>query len=450
MLNSDNSKRLKGFDNIFLKYEFPDSLMHVVILMVFQDTFCFADFEKLISDYFIHFGNFSRKIIEKGSAAYWQDDPNFVIENHFHYTSLSQPADKEELQRYISSVMSTPLESDRPRWKFHFIDNYQNQKAIVASIHHAYADGVALKRILLSLIGKLEKQRPHKRLPGKNLPLRKRLIQKAFGTVGSITRNGKNLAGVPFYLKKGLGIANSLIDMLTLPEDHQGCLKGEFGIEKCCVWGPTIKLSGAKEMTKLLNCTINHIALACISGALRRYSLEKGEDMDSNKIRSIEAVDIRKKEDGRIKNRIGFFMIDLPTDLKNPLERIYKIKELISKPQDSSQLMLMGAAFGLGTLFPESVRLQTRAFQAKKISVLITNMTGFEKQISVAQTPMHEFAFWIPISFCSLAFSFTSYNNMLNLAINSDRNIVNDPQVIINYFVDELHTLQEICSHLSK
>jgi len=304
------------------------------------------------------------------------------------------------------------------------------------------------------LWGKLEKQKPHKQLPGRNLPLNKLLIQKAFSTIGNLTHNSKNLAAVSFsifqYLKKGLGMANAFLEMLTLLEDHQGRLKGELGVEKCCVWSPTIKLSEAKEMTKLLNCTINHIALSCITGALRKYSLEKGENVEDKEIRSVEAVDIRKKQDGRIKNRIGFFMIDLPTNLENPLERIYKIKNLISKPQDSSQLTLMGAAFGIASMFPESVRRQTRNFQAKKITALITNMSGFEKQISVAKTPMQEFAFWVPISFCSLAFSFTSYNNMLNLAINSDYQIINDPHTIISYFLEELKTLQDVCRHLKK
>ena len=99
-------------------------------------------------------------------------------------------------------------------------------------------------------------------------------------------------------------------------------------------------------------------------------------------------------------------------------------------------------------MFPKSIRRQTQAFQSKKVSVLITNMTGFEKQISVAEIPMQEFAFWVPISFCSLAFSFTSYNNMLNLAINSDRKIINDPHTIISYFLQEMKTLQGICANL--
>lgn len=450
----DKGKQLKGFDRIFLKYDFPDSLMQVVILMVFKDNFCFRDFENLIGDYFVHFGNFSRRIVDAVGTAYWEEDPEFNLDNHFEYARLPEPALKPELEEYIGNVMATPLDVKRPRWKFHFIENYNQQKAIVACIHHAYADGVALRRILLSLIGKLEKHKAHKQLPGKNLPLSKALVQKAFSTVGNLTRGGKSVADIPFYsfkyLKKGLGLANSMLDMLTLPEDHHGRLKGKLGIEKCCVWSPTMKLSEAKEMTRLLNCTINHIALSCIAGALRKYSLEKGENVQEKTIRCIEAVDIRKKQDGRIKNRIGFFAIDLPTDLANPLERIYKIKNLISKPQDSAQLMLMGAAFAVSSMFPKNIRRQTQAFQSKKVSVLITNMTGFEKQISVAEIPMQEFAFWVPISFCSLAFSFTSYNNMLNLAINSDRKIINDPHTIISYFLQEMKTLQEICANLEK
>ena len=38
-----------------------------------------------------------------------------------------------------------------PLWQFHLVDNYAGGSALIARIHHCYADGIALVRVLLSM-----------------------------------------------------------------------------------------------------------------------------------------------------------------------------------------------------------------------------------------------------------------------------------------------------------
>ena len=58
---------------------------------------------------------------------------------------------KRELQTLVSRLASTPLDPARPLWQFHLVDNYDGGSALVARIHHCYADGIALVQVMLSM-----------------------------------------------------------------------------------------------------------------------------------------------------------------------------------------------------------------------------------------------------------------------------------------------------------
>ena len=36
-------------------------------------------------------------------------------------------------------------------WQFHLVENYDGGSALIARIHHSYADGIALVRVMLSM-----------------------------------------------------------------------------------------------------------------------------------------------------------------------------------------------------------------------------------------------------------------------------------------------------------
>src|SRR5690606_15270504 len=83
--------------------------------------------------------------------AYWEDDADFSLDWHVRHTALPGQAGKADLQRLVSLLASTPLDHARPLWQFHLVERYQGGSALVARIHHCYADGIALIQVLLSL-----------------------------------------------------------------------------------------------------------------------------------------------------------------------------------------------------------------------------------------------------------------------------------------------------------
>ena len=51
----------------------------------------------------------------------------------------------------MSQLATTPLDPARPMWQFHLVDNYDGGCAVIVRIHHCYADGIALVRVMLSM-----------------------------------------------------------------------------------------------------------------------------------------------------------------------------------------------------------------------------------------------------------------------------------------------------------
>src|SRR5690606_11095488 len=108
---------------------------------------------------------FRRKAVDTQPGAYWQGDPHFDVECHVQGTALPGRAGKKELQSLVSRLASTPLDYGRPLWQFHLVERYDGGSALIARIHHGYADVMALVQVLLSLTDTTPEARPGSAVP---------------------------------------------------------------------------------------------------------------------------------------------------------------------------------------------------------------------------------------------------------------------------------------------
>ncbi len=98
------------------------------------------------------FPSFSQRVVQSRTTVWWEDVPDFDIDDHLHHVTLDAPGDRAALERFASSLLSEPLRSDRPLWDMYFVDGYgETGCAVVSRIHHCVADGIALMRVMLSM-----------------------------------------------------------------------------------------------------------------------------------------------------------------------------------------------------------------------------------------------------------------------------------------------------------
>ena len=147
-------ERMSGVDVSWLRMERPANPMAITSVMTFRKRLDLERVRRTLRDQFLAFGRFKQRPVEEAGLHYWEADPKFDLERHLHRVALPGAGGKRELQELVSDLASTPLDPGHPMWQFYVIERYRRSgSALVARIHHCYADGVALMRVLLALTG---------------------------------------------------------------------------------------------------------------------------------------------------------------------------------------------------------------------------------------------------------------------------------------------------------
>ncbi|HEX6019938.1 MAG TPA: wax ester/triacylglycerol synthase domain-containing protein, partial [Burkholderiaceae bacterium] len=138
-------------DTAWLRMETPINPMMICGVMVFAGRLDAERFKRMLAERFLAYRRFAQRAVVTSTGAYWENDPDFDLDWHVRVAALPGAAGKVELERFVSELASTPLDHSKPAWQFHVVENYRGGSALVARLHHCYADGLALVQVLLSL-----------------------------------------------------------------------------------------------------------------------------------------------------------------------------------------------------------------------------------------------------------------------------------------------------------
>lgn len=100
------------------------------------------------------FARFSQVIVSHFSGVMWIDDRTFSIDEHVREIPV-EIANDEDLQSYVSSLISKELPSSRPLWQLHYKNRSSsrpNDSVLIFVYHPVLSDGISLLRILLKNI----------------------------------------------------------------------------------------------------------------------------------------------------------------------------------------------------------------------------------------------------------------------------------------------------------
>jgi WS/DGAT/MGAT family acyltransferase len=452
-----DGKPMTNVDAAWLHMESPTNLMLISGVMSFYEKLDFNELKELIEDRFLPYERFRQKVVASpvpGIGPRWVDDPHFNLRSHLQRVALPDPGGKEELQEMVSTIMSTPLDFSKPLWQFQYIENYRGGSAVVARIHHCIADGIALVRVLLSLTDDSPKGSPKTRRTRRSrkplgggfwLP---EVVNEAVYSVGRITARmvDKTLETLADPARaaqmvtegaKGTGI---LARLATMSADPETIFKGELTTAKRCAWSEVMPLADVKAYSKSKGATINDVLLAAVTGAIRRYMLGRGANVDGLNIRAVVPVNLRPdSEIIKLGNRFGLVFLALPVGEGDRDERLFELKRRMDAIKKSSEPMVIYAllnAVGLTGPKIESVALQ---LFGSKATAVMTNVPGPREQIYLAGKAMRSMMFWVPQSArLGLGVSIISYAGEVRLGVATDSGLVPRPQEIIDAFQEEV------------
>jgi diacylglycerol O-acyltransferase len=436
----------------------PTNLMLIVGVVVFETRVDFRRFRKTIADRFLAFPRFRCRARDDAMAPEWEMDPEFDLDHHVIRASLPAPAGQTELEELVSRLAGTDLDRGRPMWQFHFVDNFQGRSAAILRVHHCYADGIAMIRVLLTLTdvdarSNRERRPPRAKAvrgtPDPPSPLVQlgvpgaTLLQEAWaaGTewLGRAAELGRDPELAGEIAKHALGVATELARVALLPDDPATRLKGPLGARKIAAWAEPLPLAEVKCVARALGCSVNDLLMSTAAGALGAYLRERGDFTDGLAIRAAVPVNLRKPgEPATLGNCFGLVFLELPIGIRDPLSRLEVVQASMSALKRSYQPMLtLGLMAALGRL-PGTVESAAIDLLSAKASAVATNVPGPREPLYLAGGRIARLIFWVPQSGdIGLGISILSYAGQVQFGLIADALRMPDPAEVVARFRTE-------------
>lgn len=441
-------------DTAWLRMERPTNLMMITGVLMFAEKVTLASLKKIIAQRFLSYPRFNQRAVDTAAGASWERDDDFDLDWHVRLTALPGKGGKKELERLTSQLASTPLDHSKPLWQFHLVDRYDGGSALIARIHHCYADGIALVQVLLSLTDVSRKAGRGKDLQQAWLKEDGHLVSKRVGAMDRYIKLGgqmleKSMAmyrdpSLPMVLaREGGEIARELATALSLSDDPQTVLKGKLGVSKRVAWAEPLALDEVKAVSRACDCTVNDVLLAAAAGALRSYLIDRGEDLDGVTLRATVPVNLRPLEHARkLGNHFGLVFLELPVGEANPMCRVQRVAAHMRELKNARQAMVTyGLLAAVGMTTPKVQKFALELF-SRKASLVATNVPGPQMPLYMAGSEIREMMFWVPQNgSIGLGISILSYNGRVHFGLIGDARLVPDPDAVIHRFGPEFEKL---------
>jgi WS/DGAT/MGAT family acyltransferase len=212
------------------------------------------------------------------------------------------------------------------------------------------------------------------------------------------------------------------------------------------VWSPPIALEEVKKVGRVTASTINDVMLACVAGALRRYLLHRGANVEGLSIRAAVPVNLRPLDAPlALGNRFSLIFLSLPIGIEHPLERLIALKENMDEIKGSAEAFVAWGILNAIGGSPEPIQRTVVNIFGSKATGVMTNVPGPRQTIFFAGKPISDIMFWVPQSgYLGLGVSILSYAGNVRLGVCTDAGLVPDPEQIIADFQAEFDVLHEM------
>jgi len=374
---------------------------------------------------------------------YWVNDNDFDLEFHVRHIALPKPGDWRQLCIQAARLHARALDLDRPLWEFYVIEGLDNVEgvppgsfALLSKVHHAAIDGVSGAEMTAAI----HDITPEPAEPVEDDPFEPERVPSSFELV---TRASINNATQPIRFARLVRrtARTSLRNMGALRPTVSPAPRTRFSsviTAHRVVDGRAFDLGEMKEIKSAVpGATINDAVVAVVTGALRRYLMDKGELPDTPMVAmapiSVRATD----ESGTMGNRVTGMMVSLPTTIADPLERL---KTVYANTQSSKELtnaigartlsdytqFVPWALAGLATRSASRLSLANRANPV--INTVITNVPGPQMPLYMAGAQMVALFGMGPVTDgMGIIHPVFSYNGTITISFTSCREMLPDP-----------------------
>jgi WS/DGAT/MGAT family acyltransferase len=431
---------MSGVDTAWLHMDRPDNLMSIMGVLRFKRRLTLRAVRRLVADRFLVHPLFRMRPVEGTIGAYWEQAEEFDLEQHVREIRLRSDASDDALPAMLGRLAGTPFDRRRPLWEFVLVVHPVRGCSLVMRVHHCYADGIALVRVVLSLAD------PE---PGTH----------EAGTGGGGDRAPEE--GLGQWLEKGLqwalhperaaaaartgfAVASELAHVALMPDDPATALRGKLTGAKRIAWADALPLASVRTVAKRLDCTINDVLTATVAAALRAWLRARGQQVQGLSLRAAVPVNLRDAaHPATLGNEFGLVFVTLPIGIADPIERVRTVhEEMLALRKSWQPAMALGLLSALG-LGPRAVQAPAIYLISRKATLVMSNVPGPRAVLKFCGAPMVGTMFWVPQSGdVGLGVSVLTYAGQVQFGLMTDSGIMAEPAQLVRRFRTEFRRLE--------
>lgn len=464
------SKSMSQADHFWYSMDDPVNLMIITGFWEFNDTIDYNRLYATLEAGLASFPRFRQRVVRpitRFGQPQWTEDPNYDLKSHLRRIALPGSGGKNELQKMVSQLITTPLDHTKPLWDVHLIENFSKGSVLFFRLHHCIADGIALMHVL-HLMAETQENAPwpepkafEKRFAAKRpvlFPLQtflssaKQVVEKGMKISAIISKEIKNISANPdslkFWMKLGAKLPADVGAVLSkyavMKADPPTAFKGKLGVSKKMVWTKPVPLDQVKSIGKVINsATINDVLISLVTGAMRRYLMTRNTRVNDLDLKVTVPVNIRKPgTEFELGNKFSLVFLPLPVYLDDPVLRLKEVKRRMDALKVSADPYVnFGLLSAIGYL-PAGLALKAARLFGDKASCVLTNVPGPKTPLYFCGKEIKNIMFWVPRSGAiGLGISIFSYNGKVAVGVASDKGLMPDPEKLLEGFEQELEEL---------
>ena len=381
----------------------------------------------------------------------WAQDSDFDIDRHVHRISLRAPGGWAELSEICGQLAGLPLDRRRPLWEMWVIEGFGGSHnggrlAVLLKVHHCAADGVTYANLLSQLcstepdapqpdpVEAAAAPTPMRMALGGLARFASRPLQFVINVLPAIIRA---LADTIRRAARGRAMAAPF----TAPRTR---LNARLTARRNVAFA-RLELDDVKTVKNHFGVSVNDVAMALVSGVVRRFLLDRGE-LPGSSLVAMAPVSVHQPA-GHGRNQVSGMFARLQTQIEDPVERLRALAEATTNAKehasaiDATLLQDVSQLAGPVTL-GVAKRVYARLTQFRPMyNLVVSNVPGPQTPYFLGAEVLAVYPFGPVMHGCGLNITMWSVRGRLHVSLISCPELVPDLSEMADGFAVALKEL---------